>query len=129
MFPSPFLLNRAGTMNQHDPFDFWYAVNNTEVVAMPESIWRVPVVASSRAAAASAIAVSPWAPLVAVGGQKQVVLYSSETLQPLGVLPFPEGQPRVLKFSRNGALLLAGGGVLPLRSSIRGNVGDWLERR
>ncbi|MCP4857454.1 MAG: hypothetical protein GY903_23465 [Fuerstiella sp.] len=69
-----------------------------------------PVLHTAATTAVSAIATSPWAKLVAVAGQKQVVLYSSETLQPLGVLPFPEGQARVLKFSRNGALLLAGGG-------------------
>src|SRR5262249_30857403 len=46
----------------------------------------------------------------AVGGQKQVLLYHTDTLDLLGVLPFPEGTPHVLKFSRNGSLLLAGGG-------------------
>ena len=63
-----------------------------------------------RAAAVTALAASPWAPLVAVAGQKQIVLYNSDTAQLLGVLPFPEGMPHVLKFSRSGALLLAGGG-------------------
>ena len=77
---------------------------------LPDVLNLEPFVKTSATTAVSAIATSPWAKLVAVGGQKQVVLYSSETLQPLGVLPFPEGQPRVLKFSRNGALLLAGGG-------------------
>lgn len=77
---------------------------------LPDVLGLEPVVHTSATTAVSAIATSPWAKLVAVAGQKQVVLYSSETLQPLGVLPFPEGQARVLKFSRNGALLLAGGG-------------------
>jgi hypothetical protein len=77
---------------------------------LPDVLNLEPVVRTSATTAISAIATSPWAKLVAVAGQKQVILYSSETLQPLGVLPFPEGQPRVLKFSRNGALLLAGGG-------------------
>ncbi|MEZ6128357.1 MAG: c-type cytochrome domain-containing protein [Planctomycetaceae bacterium] len=77
---------------------------------MPDVLNLAPVVHTSSTTAVSAIATSPWAKLVAVAGQKQVVLYSSETLQPLGVLPFPEGQARVLKFSRSGSLLLAGGG-------------------
>ena len=77
---------------------------------MPDVLGLEPVLYTAATTAVSAIATSPWAKLVAVAGQKQVVLYSSETLQPLGVLPFPEGQARVLKFSRNGALLLAGGG-------------------
>ena len=69
-----------------------------------------PIVKTAKANAITALASSPWAPLVAVGGQKQVLLYNSDTLDLLGVLPFPEGVPHVLKFSRNGSLLLAGGG-------------------
>ena len=77
---------------------------------MPDVLNVEPVVHTSATTAVSAIATNPWSKLVAVAGQKQVVLYHTETLEPLGVLPFPEGVPRVLKFSRNGALLLAGGG-------------------
>jgi len=69
-----------------------------------------PVVHTSHDNAVTALASSPWAPLVAVAGQKQVLLYHSDTLELLGVLPFPEGVAYVLKFSRNGSLLLAGGG-------------------
>ena len=69
-----------------------------------------PVVQTAKANAITALATSPWAPLVAIGGQKQVLLYNSDTLDLIGVLPFPEGVPHVLKFSRNGSLLLAGGG-------------------
>jgi WD40 repeat protein len=69
-----------------------------------------PVVRTAKANAITALASSPWAPLVALGGQKQVLLYNSDTLDLVGVLPFPEGVPHVLKFSRNGSLLLAGGG-------------------
>lgn len=77
---------------------------------MPEGLFREPVLRSARPGATTAIATSPWAPLVAVAGQKQILLYHSETGELLGVLPFLEGVPHVLKFSRNGALLLAGGG-------------------
>ncbi len=69
-----------------------------------------PVLRTAKANAITALASSPWAPLVALGGQKQVLLYNSDTLDLVGVLPFPEGVPHVLKFSRNGSLLLAGGG-------------------
>src|SRR6185436_14715620 len=58
-----------------------------------------------------AMAASPWAPLVAIGGQKQVLLYNTETLERLGVLAFPEGYANVLRFSRNAKLLIAGGGL------------------
>ena len=69
-----------------------------------------PIVKAARANAVTALASSPWAPVFAVGGQKQVALYHAESLDLLGVLPFPEGIPHVLKFSRSGSLLLAGGG-------------------
>jgi hypothetical protein len=69
-----------------------------------------PSVYTPKLTAVTAIAASPWAPLVAVAGQKQVVLYHADTLDVLGVLPFPPGVPHVLKFSRNGQLLLAAGG-------------------
>jgi hypothetical protein len=69
-----------------------------------------PIVHTARADAVTALACSPWAPLCAVGGQKEVLLYNTDTLDLIGVLPFPEGEARVIKFSRNGGLLLAGGG-------------------
>lgn len=77
---------------------------------LPDVLNLEPVVHSNETTAVSAIATSPWAPVVAVAGQKQVVLYNTQTLQICGVLPFSAGQIRVLKFSRDGALLLAGGG-------------------
>src|SRR5205085_4607107 len=76
---------------------------------MPEKpLSQEPVVATARANAVTALASSPWAPLVALGGQKQVLLYNSDTLALIGVLPFPEGVPHVLRFSRHGSPLLAG---------------------
>jgi len=81
-----------------------------EVAPIPERLVLEPVTRTSMATSASALATSPWAPLAAIGGEEQVLLYNTKTLQLQGVLPFPEGKPEVLKFSRNGALLLAGGG-------------------
>ena len=78
--------------------------------AMPEKFRRQPFVATSRAGAATAIAASPWAPLVAVAGQKQIMLHNSDTGELLTILPFAEGIPHILKFSRDGSVLLAGGG-------------------
>ncbi|MEX0679076.1 MAG: c-type cytochrome domain-containing protein [Pirellulales bacterium] len=78
---------------------------------MPEKLLRQPVVYTTRAAAVTAIAASPWAPLAAVAGQKQIALYNTDTAELAGVLPFPEGMAHVLKFSRAGTLLLAGGGI------------------
>jgi hypothetical protein len=67
-------------------------------------------VKAARGNAIVALASSPWAPLVAVAGPRSVLLYNVDNQDLVGVLSFPEGQVNVLKFSRNGALLLAGGG-------------------
>ncbi|MBI5395178.1 MAG: hypothetical protein HZA91_07770, partial [Verrucomicrobia bacterium] len=88
---------------------------------MPGDLLLDPIVRTERASAATALASSPWAPLVALGGQHQVLLYNSDTLQLAGVLPFPEGYPCDLKFSRNGKLLVCGGG----RGSKTGLVTVW----
>jgi WD40 repeat protein len=78
--------------------------------AMPEKLMTEPFVLSTRPNAVIALAASPWAPLVAVAGHKQVLLYQPSSGHLAGVLAFPEGTVHVLKFSRNGSLLLAGGG-------------------
>jgi WD40 repeat protein len=72
---------------------------------------QLPVLPTPRANALIALAANPWSPVTAVGGQRQVQLYHSDTLELLGVLPFPEGIPTILRFSKNGQLLLAGGGL------------------
>ncbi|MGE4000456.1 MAG: c-type cytochrome domain-containing protein [Planctomycetaceae bacterium] len=77
---------------------------------MPAQYLGEPLTITSSANAVTALAVSPWAPLAAVSGFQQIALYDMRDLRLLGVLPYPEGQPHILKFSRNGALLLAGGG-------------------
>jgi hypothetical protein len=69
-----------------------------------------PVVHTAHLSAISGLASSPWAPLIAVAGQKQVLLFHADTLALLGILPFTEGQPVDVRFSRNGKLLLASGG-------------------
>ncbi len=78
--------------------------------AFPESLFTEPVFLSPRGNTVTALAASPWAPLAAVAGHRQVLLYNLQDFTVAGVLPFPEGTINVLKFSRNGALLLAAGG-------------------
>lgn len=78
---------------------------------LPNRLSLEPVVHTEKLTAVTAIATSPWAPLAAVAGQKQILLYNTKTLELAGVLPFPEGIAHVLKFSRSGQLLLAGGGA------------------
>jgi hypothetical protein len=77
---------------------------------MPDRLSIEPLVRTARATAPRTVATNPWSPLAAIPGQKQVLLYNTKTLDLVGVLPFPEGIAEVLKFSRNGLLLLAGGG-------------------
>jgi hypothetical protein len=69
-----------------------------------------PVRHTERANAVTALAASPWSPVFAVGGQHQLLVYQSDTLELAGVLPFPDGNPECVQFSRDGRLLLIGGG-------------------
>lgn len=77
---------------------------------MPNTMLKQTPFYTPRAAAISALAASPWSPLIAVGGQMQVSLYHSESGELLGILPFPEGEPQSITFSRDGKLILIGGG-------------------
>ena len=88
---------------------------------MPQDLPLETVVHTARGTAIEGLAASPWAPLLAVAGQKQVLLFDSDTLTLLGILPFTEGQPVSVQFSRNGKLLLASGG----RAAKSGRVAVW----
>ena len=88
---------------------------------MPKYLSLEPSVVTNRAFAPSAMASAPWSPLVAIAGQKQVLLYHTETLNLMGVLPYPEGFIESLTFSRNGKLIVAGGG----RGGKSGRVAAW----
>jgi hypothetical protein len=81
---------------------------------LPGDLLMDPFIPVKRTTAITGLAASPWAPVIAVAGQKQVVLYHSDSLDVLGVLPFKDEagvyQPEDVKFSRNGKLLVAGGG-------------------
>jgi len=63
-----------------------------------------------RALPVMALAANPWAPVVAVGGHHETVLHDLADGHRIGSLPFAEGEVRVLRFSRNGQVLLIGGG-------------------
>ena len=74
---------------------------NWPEVKLPQFRRKLPIVAMDT---------SPWAPLVAVAGQEQVQLLNTETHKEVGVLAFPEGVAHVIRFSRDGAVLLVAGG-------------------
>ena len=88
---------------------------------MPKHLALEPAVVTARPFAPSAMATAPWSPLVALAGQKQVLLYNTESLEIAGILPYEEGFIESLKFSRNGKLIIASGG----RGGKSGNVAGW----
>ncbi len=88
---------------------------------MPGTLPEVKLAKTERAHPVTAMATSPWAPLLAVSGHERVLLYNTDTLKLIGTLPFPERIAHVLKFSRNGKWLLAGGG----RGASAGRVVIW----
>jgi len=69
-----------------------------------------PIVTARRPGAILAMATSPWAPLVAIGGQKQVILYNTDTGALIGFIPFEHGQINSIRFSRNAKFVLVAGG-------------------
>jgi hypothetical protein len=82
----------------------------TGPVARPENVLLEPVIVTPRTSAVIAMAASPWTSLLAVAGQKQILLYDTDTHELAGILPYAEGYARSLKFSANGSLLVMGGG-------------------
>ena len=82
----------------------------TGPVARPENVLLEPVIVTPRTSAVIAMAASPWTSLLAVAGQKQILLYDTDSHELAGILPYAEGYARSLKFSANGSLLVMGGG-------------------
>ncbi len=93
-------------------FDLALAAPGTkpEIAPMPGRLSLEPFTQTVRTGAVTALASNPWSPIVAIAGQKQILLYNSKCREMVGTLAFPEGIAHSLKFSRNGNLLLAGGG-------------------
>ena len=83
--------------------------------AMPVGLPAVEKLELSRPFPVLAMDVSPWAQLLAVADQDQIRFLHSETEQELGRLAFPEGEPHVIRFSRDGSVLMVAGG-LPVES-------------
>ena len=80
-------------------------------VIMPEYLNLQPYLVTPGANSVTAMSVSPYSPLVAAAGYKQVLLFDTKRLSLTGVLPFPEGQVCDIKFSRDGSIVLASGGI------------------
>lgn len=86
------------------------SLERPEDVAIPQRYFGEPIHQPRNANAVTALASSPWASLLAVSGHRQIGVYDSKNLHLLGVLPFPEGRAQIAKFSRNGSMLMVGGG-------------------
>lgn len=78
---------------------------------MPVDVLLEPSVVTTNTSAVQALAASPWAPLLAATGQRQILLYDTNTLELAGILPFPEGDPISLAFTPDARYLVVGGGV------------------
>jgi WD40 repeat protein len=85
-------------------------LNKPKVPAMPATLPKVELAEPARPHPITALAASPWAPLLAVAGHERIYLYNLATRKAAGELAFPEGIPYVLRFSRDGSMLLAAGG-------------------
>jgi hypothetical protein len=78
--------------------------------AMPTALAPYAPPEPARPHPVTALAASPWAPLLAVAGHERIYLYDLVKNKSIGEIPFPEGIPYVLRFSRDGSTLLAAGG-------------------
>jgi hypothetical protein len=70
-----------------------------------------PAAVAPRPTPVTALAASPVAPLAAVAGGRQVLLFDLAARTLKGAVPFPEGDVLALRFSSDGRRLLAAGGV------------------
>ncbi len=92
---------------------------------MPEAQLAAPAPEFAKSVVARAVATSPRAPLAAVAGYHQVLLYDLSNFALLGALPFPEGDIYAMTFSVNGEVLVAGGGI----EGDSGRVAVWNVRK
>lgn len=98
------------------------ATVQTPAVKVPDGLGAAVLL--PRATPITALAASPVAALVAVAGNKQVLVFESGKL--LGGVPFPEGEIHALRFARDGTVLLAAGGVGGQSGAVVGfTVGSW----
>ncbi len=84
---------------------------------MPVDLLLGPPIVTRRPSAIHSIAASPWASVIAITGQRQILLHHTETLELTGILPFPEGDPVSLSFTPDARYLIVGGGT-PGKSGV-----------
>jgi len=77
---------------------------------MPINLAEVKLPVMKRSLPVLTLDASPWAPVAAVAGQDHVRLLHLDTQAEAGRLAFAEGEPHMLRFSRDGAVLMSAGG-------------------
>lgn len=105
--------------------------------AMPEQLFHEPVLWAPTTGPVEALATSPWAPVAAIGWQRQVSFYHTDSHELLGIVPYVDGVPKVIRFSRDGSLVLVAGGrhsaagsaaLFDVRTGVRlATIGDELD--
>jgi len=105
---SKVMLAKANTPKA--PQEIFVAASLDGPPPMPEVALAAAAAPHPRALVARALAASPTAPLVAVAGDRQALIYNLDTFALMGALEFPEGDIFSMTFSFNGQLLLATGG-------------------
>lgn len=102
------------SVTKEQTFDFTPAANAVAKPdgppVMPEGLPEVDVPQNKRPLAVLSLDTSPWSPLVAVAALDHVRLIDASTEKEIARLAFPEGEPHVVRFSRDGAVLLVAGG-------------------
>lgn len=74
---------------------------NLPAIELPKVVRPLPVLAMDS---------SPRTSLLAVAAQEHVRLFDIESEKEIGQIAFPEGEPHVIRFSRDGAVLMVAGG-------------------
>lgn len=83
---------------------------SSEPPPMPETLPDFEHPSPKRRLPILAMAANPRSNLLAVSAYQHIRLFDIARREEIGALPFPEGVPHVLRFSRNGAVLMAAGG-------------------
>ncbi|MFT5904763.1 MAG: hypothetical protein ACI9E1_000349 [Cryomorphaceae bacterium] len=83
---------------------------------LPVNLSLDPVTTPKIAGVISDIECSPTAPVLAITSQQQILLFHTDSLELIGVIPFPKSKkgemnPESLSFHPAGKFLLVGGGV------------------
>lgn len=78
--------------------------------AMPTKLPAIDFLKLTRPFPVLSMDASPTAPLIAVADQDQVRFFHTKTEQEIGRVAFPEGIPQVIRFSRDGVVLMVAGG-------------------